>query len=247
MSEEENYEVITSLMNRVKKLEERYIYKTVSKSMFEDLEGEIAELKIRESDTYKDVSELKNHDIFKIWKSVRKGGKTTLTAILNLNQGIEELKTKLDKWRNEANNMIKNVDNHASQGRTELKINFDALKCTCKSEYEELKERINSIPLAPDRSAHSRIDNQEEVLREFINLFENPIDEMDWSYWQAHIKRLLDKLNGGDSKFCAGDDCRTCDIDRKECPIVKEMNGGDKSVKTLVENGSGEAINRLRR
>jgi hypothetical protein len=110
MSEEENYEVITSLMNRVKKLEERYIYKTVSKSMFDDLERRLAddielyhnlgprleklekskdlalsykelskrefdsriqelkkelkELKIRESDTYKDVSELKNHDIY---------------------------------------------------------------------------------------------------------------------------------------------------------------------------------------
>ena len=41
------------------------------------------------------ITELKEHDIFKIWKSVRKGGKTTLSAILNLNQGIKELKEQM--------------------------------------------------------------------------------------------------------------------------------------------------------
>ena len=40
----------------------------------------------------KRISELENHDIFKVWKSVRKGGKATLDAMLNLNQGLNELK-----------------------------------------------------------------------------------------------------------------------------------------------------------
>jgi predicted nucleic acid-binding Zn-ribbon protein len=208
----------------IEKLEERYIYKTVSKSMFEDLEGEIAELKIRESDTYKDVSELKNHDIFKIWKSVRKGGKTTLTAILNLNQGIEELKTKIDGYNANVN--------------------------LARHKYKELKEQIKdeSVECTDiNRGFFDAIDTIEEALRELseglYSFHGNRMTIVEFREMLASI--FMDKLNGGDSEFCAGDDCRTCDIDRKECPIVKEMKGGDKSVKTLVENGSGDVRVRL--
>jgi hypothetical protein len=125
-----------------------------------------------------------------IWKSVRKGGKTTLTAILNLNQGIEELKEQ---------------------------IKDESVECT----------DIN-------RGFFDAIDTIEEALRELseglYSFHGNRMTIVEFREMLASI--FMDKLNGGDSKFCAGDDCRTCDIDRKECPIVKEMKGGDKSVKT---------------
>ncbi|BDI54954.1 MAG: hypothetical protein [Asgard archaea virus VerdaV3] len=50
-------------------------------------------VKIRriQQDNTKQIAELKEHDIFKIWTSIRKGGKTTLEAMLNLNNGINKL------------------------------------------------------------------------------------------------------------------------------------------------------------
>ena len=42
------------------------------------------------------IEKLEKHDIFRIWKSVRMGGKTTLDAMLNLNQGIKELKERAE-------------------------------------------------------------------------------------------------------------------------------------------------------
>ncbi|BDI54941.1 MAG: hypothetical protein [Asgard archaea virus VerdaV3] len=46
------------------------------------------------------IKALENHDIFKVWKSVRQGGKNTLASMLNLNQGINELKEEIDKLKN---------------------------------------------------------------------------------------------------------------------------------------------------
>ena len=53
---------------------------------------------------------IENHDIFKIWTSVRKGGKTTIEAMLNNNRGFKSLRQQIASLQEQLNELEKKFD-----------------------------------------------------------------------------------------------------------------------------------------
>ena len=90
------------------------------------------------------ISELENHDIFKIWKSIRKGGKTTLDAMLNLNQGIAELRELSSVRRNELRDQLTELK-EAFEKREEHQFHDYSILTNIKEVLRELNQIVKGL------------------------------------------------------------------------------------------------------
>ena len=121
-----------------------------------------------------EITKLKNHDIFKIWTSMRKGGKTTLEAMLNNNKGIKYLR----ELTFDIKKSIKALGGFSNEHAGAIIENMD--------EIDELEKKY-------DNRTHlnlNRVRNNEEVFREVLDYFKKN-DYMPGGYADA----LSDKLD----------------------------------------------------
>ena len=153
-----------------------------------------------------EIAELKEHDIFKIWKSVRKGGKTTLTSILNLNQGLTELKDSI-----RANEKICDL------GYQECITHFNTLFEKYDNIEEVLRKIIDSYYRHPyNEEIKAMLDSGGDSIRGLVesnvcihgNYLNDPCPECkpreDNKYFERKCIGCSDNFRGGVHAFMCG-------------------------------------------
>jgi len=136
------------------------------------VDGEVTEMK----DNY---AELKDHDIFKIWNSVRKGGKTTLDAILMDNHRIKKLESVLkemildDPMNDKMNHYLEQLsakdEREAGISRIKPKArerpcyNDDWCPSDCQGDAEEPCTTYQEQASGGERPYHNVVDNKIEI------------------------------------------------------------------------------------
>ena len=106
MSEEKNpfngiNHKLVELENKITTLENMHF--TYDNPLDEDEKHEYQDIRLWER-----IEKLEGHDIFRIWESLRKGGKTTLDAILKDNARIKELGKELSELKERVDNISRN-------------------------------------------------------------------------------------------------------------------------------------------
>ena len=135
------------------------------------------------------IAELKDHDIFKIWNSVRKGGKTTLDAILMDNHRIKKLESVLKE-------MI--LDDPMND-----KMNHYLEQLSAKDEKPPEPHKINtSQPLYPEPSFFPLIPylSREEHDIEMKNQIAKFTQDLDYIWFIMEEEGIFDTVTPGDYK-----------------------------------------------
>lgn len=111
-------------------------------------------------DNVERIEALENHDIFKIWTSVRKGGKTTLDAILNDHQRITALEKGLD-WN------LTELQKQITELRNDIK-NIHEWNTTQNQDLDKIDKRIDEFQENLDTldGAYERHENQIAEMKE---------------------------------------------------------------------------------
>lgn len=128
------------------------------------------------------IEKLEQHDIFRIWKSARQGGKATLSAILNLNQGVSELKENINNVANSSGNF---EDMLLTKIHYLEEVLRDVISCMMITEYamsttygRELLERLSGDQCF--------IKEKQKLIVEFLERLKKGYKKTDLDYERRH-------------------------------------------------------------
>lgn len=127
--------------------------------------------------TFKDrVKALEKHDIFRIWDSVRGGGKTTLDALIKNTQGIRHIEKEIADIKNELNQLKKLIPMSWKQDNNEIKILL--LEGVLREHYKQRIEKSDWTIKALQSSEEEKEKTMVEYVKDDLEFYKKQLERL---------------------------------------------------------------------